>query len=221
MRPLGDPMNRKLVALLLPCLLSTGCRIDEHKDGKGENVSIQTPFGSTSIKTSDSADTAAIGLSAYPGAVAVKNDNGKNDSAANVDMSFGSFHLGVKATSLQTADGQDKVLAFYRKDMAKYGDVIECKNKQPVGQPTRTGQGLTCSDRESVNHDDDSKGVHLHGTLNGHDIDTDSNGKLELRTGSELHQHIVAVEPKDGGTRIGLVMLDLPSQLKDSGRKPE
>ena len=38
---------------------------------------------------------------------------------------------------------------------------------------------------------------------------------MELRTGSELHQHIVDIEAHDGGTKIGLVDLDLPSHLSN------
>jgi hypothetical protein len=69
-----------------------------------------------------------------------------------------------------------------------------------VGTPTRTSQGLTC-DKKDHNHI--------------------SNGKvdLELRSGSEIHQHIVGVEDRDGGTRIGLVLLDLPSHLSNHEHK--
>jgi hypothetical protein len=185
-----------LSASALACLLLSGCHVTNNKNGNKDNVDIGTPFGSMQVKTDTGGDTSAIGLSIYPGATPLKDDN-KDTNSADVNMSFGSFHLGVKAAGYQTPDNQDKVIAFYRKDMAKYGDVIECKGGSPVGQPSHTAQGLNC---------DTQHGTHL--STGDH---TESG--IELRTGSELHQHIVGVESKDGGTRIGLVSLDLPSHL--------
>ncbi|HEY1741528.1 MAG TPA: hypothetical protein VGG18_00075 [Granulicella sp.] len=184
----------------LAALLLAGCHVTTHKDGKNDNVDIGTPFGSMQVKTDNQGNTSTIGIAAYPGAVLVNSNNDKTDKgSADINMNFGSFHLGVKAASYQTSDPQSKVEAFYRKDLARYGDVIECRDNSPVGQPTRTSQGLTCDTKDVKNHiniDDD-----------------DSKSDLELRTGSEQHQHIVGIEAKDGGTKIGLIALDLPSGL--------
>ncbi len=153
------------------------------------------------VKTNDNVDTAGLGLTPYPGAQVVKKAKGHDDGAADVNMSFGNFHLGVKAISYVTPDGADKVLAFYRKDLGKYGAVLQCDGKRAVGEPTRTAEGLTCS------NDKESEGAHLKwGDEKGdHDI--------ELRAGSKAHQHIVAVGKKDGETKIGLVALDLPTNF--------
>jgi hypothetical protein len=203
---------------LSACLLFTGCHIVTHKDGNNDNVDIGTPFGSMHVNTNKDSDTTAIGLTQYPGSVPVKDDGDKDANSANVDMSFGSFHLGVKAASFQTPDAPDKVVAFYRKDLSKFGDVIECRGKQTIGSPSRTSQGLTCADEERnhISAGSDTKSVHMNGLSSDHD------DNLELRAGSETHQHIVGVEPKDGGTKIGLVALELPSQFKSkSGNNPE
>jgi len=127
-----------------------------------------------------------------------------------VNMSFGDFHLGVKAASFQTGDSTDAVIAFYRKDLGRYGDVIECKGDHPIGTPTRTSQGLTCNDKDG------------HGSVHG-SVNVDSEDEVELKAGSETRVHVVGIKPKDGGTRIGLVMLNLPSQLhsKDSNKETE
>lgn len=197
---------RTLALAPLACLLLSGCHVNEHKDGDKENVDISTPFGGMHVKTNNSSDTAAIGLTVYPGAVPVKEDHDTDTNSANVDMSFGSFHLGVKAAGFQTPDQQDKVLAFYRKDLARYGDVIECENDKPVGTPTRTSQGLTCDDNGHTK-------FKAHGDLNGIHVDSSSGSELELRAGSSQHQHIVGLESKNGGTKIGLVALDLPGHM--------
>jgi hypothetical protein len=195
---------RTLAIVPLVCLLLSGCRVSEHKNGTNDKVDIGTPFGSMHVNTNNSGDTSAIGLAAYPGAVPVKDDGDKDGNSANVDMSFGSFHLGVKAASFQTPDSQDKVIAFYRKDLAsRYGDVIECRADHPVDTSTRTSQGLTCDTRD---HN------HIHAGRSSGD-------NIELRAGSEQLQHIVGVEAHDGGTKIGLVALDLPSHLSGHNGK--
>ena len=180
----------------LACLLLSGCHVSEHHNGNNANVNIGTPFGSMHVKTNNSTDTSAIGLAAYPGAIPVKEDGDKDGNSANVNLSFGNFHLGVKAATFQTPDSQDKVLAFYRKDLAaRYGDVIECRGNNSIGSPTHTAQGLTC---DTEDHD------HIHTGVSSSD-------NIELRAGSDQRQRIVGVESRDGGTRIGLVALDLPS----------
>ncbi len=110
-------------------------------------------------------------------------------------MSFGGFKLGVHALELQTGDAQGKVLAFYRKDMSRYGAVITCRGAETVETPARTAEELAC--------DTDNHG------------DTDS--ELQLRAGSPQHQHVVSVHAQDGGTRIGLVALELPGDSKKHG----
>ncbi len=194
-RRLLPPASLLVVSLLVPVLL-TGCRVDTHKNGDDKNVSIATPFGSLNVKTDEANAIARTGLTAYPGASPV-HKQGDDHGAADVNMSFGSFRLGVHAVELQTSDPEDKVLGFYRKDMGRYGGVITCHGHQPVGQPTRTAEGLSC---ESDEHDSDD-------------------GEVQLRAGSQVHQHIVGVHAEDGGTHIGLVALDLPSDAKnhDSG----
>lgn len=189
-------MNIRTVALLASlsasAALLAGCHIDEHKGAKGgDNVDIAVPFASVHVKTDKEADVAGIGLTSYPGAVPVK-DNDHDNGAADINLSFGDFHLGVKAAEFQTPDSPDKVEAFYRKDMARYGDVLKCQGDQALGQPTRTAQGLTCA-QDGKN----PKTMHM-------------GDHADLRAGSPQHQHVVGIEPKNGGTRIGLVMLDLP-----------
>ena len=199
-KPLPGTFRIAATLLLLPLL--AGCRVVHQNDGKdNENVKIATPFGGMSVKTNDNA-VGAVGLSLYPGAVREKKDDHGSDGAADVNLSFGDFHLGVRAASYRTPDAPDKVLAFYRKDMAKYGLVIQCRNNKPVGSPVRTADGLTC-DKDDHN-------------MNGSDTQQD-----ELRAGSKQHQHIVGVELKDGATRIGLVQLDLPKGLTDHGSDSE
>jgi hypothetical protein len=202
----GSHSNFRPVTFLLlgalPITLMLGCRIESKKSesGNGDNVKIATPFGGMSVKTDDSDIAKSTGLPIYPGAVVTKkkNKDDHNDGAADINMSFGNFTLRVKAVSFTTPDPPDQVLAFYKKGLARFGTVIQCKDHTAVGTPTRTPDGLTCSD--------DEKDSHVH-------VDDDISGKTELKAGSKQHQHIVAIDPQDNGTKFGLVALDLPGHF--------
>ena len=184
--------------------LITGCRVDEHKgeDGKNEDVKIATPFGGMSVKTDQYAVEGGVGLSVYPGAVLSKKESGKDNGAADIDINVAGIHVGVKALEYRTKDSPEKVLAFYRKDMAHYGAVILCRGNQAVGTPDHTQDGLSC---------DKEKGGHVHVG--------DEDYTEELKAGSKQHQHIVAVSADGSGAKIGLVALDLPGHLSKGNDK--
>lgn len=185
------PHRPFILLALVSALALSGCRVDTHKHGDNTDVDIGIPFGTMHVKTDEHA-SGTTGLTPYPGA-AVVHKNGHDSGPADVNMNFGSFKLGVHTVEFHTADDQDKVLAFYKKDMGRYGAVLTCRGKEAVGIPVRTGEGLTC------------------GTEN-----SSSDGELQLRAGSDVHQHIVAIRSEDGGTHIGLVALDLPRGIHGS-----
>ncbi len=184
--------------VLVGAVLMSGCRVESDKKGGDDNVKIATPFGGMQVKTNDAMVLEGMGLPGYPGAELVKND--KDHGSADVNMHFGSFHLRVKAASYRTPDSPDKVEAFYRKALERYGDVIQCSDDRPVGEPVRTQEGLTCNDDNT----------HVA-------IDDDMSRKLELKAGSRQHQHIVAINPEGTGTKLGLVALDLPGHSSGNG----
>ena len=202
-------MKRNVAAAaVLGMLLVGGCRIESDKHGDNDNVKIATPFGGMQVKTNDAAVVDGIGLPVYPGAELVKKKK-NNDGAADINMSFGSFQLRVKAASFKTPDSPDQVAAFYRKALRRYGDVIDCQNNQAVGLPAKTAEGLTC-DNEKNNHIT---------------VDDEMSDKRELKAGSKQHQHIVAIDPDGSGSKMGLVSLDLPGHLsfgdKDDDRQKQ
>ena len=191
-------MEAKKVAAVVSVIwaagLMSGCRIESDKKDGNDNVKIATPFGGMTVKTNDDA-VEGLGLPVYPGAELVKKD--KNNGAADVNMSFGSFQLRVKAASYKTTDSPDQVTAFYRKALGRYGDVIQCQHDKPVGSPAQTPEGLTC-DNDDKNHVS---------------VSDDMSGKMQLKAGSKQHQHIVAIDPEGNGTKFGLVALDLPGRV--------
>jgi hypothetical protein len=187
------------VALLVATLMASGCNVRQKSSNGDKNVKIETPIGDIRIDTDESALVSDIGLPIYPGAIRIKK---KADSGAgDVAMSFGGFHLRFKTLNYHTADSPEKVIAFYRQGLATYGDVIECSNNRPVGNPSKTREGLTC---------DNDKGSHIAAS----DVPGDAN--IELKAGSESHQHIVALERQPDGTKFALVALQLPTGQKES-----
>jgi hypothetical protein len=184
-----------VVAAGMAAALLAGCRVETDKHGDSDNVKISTPFGGMQVKTNDAVAVEGLGLPTYPGAQLVKKD--KDNGAADVDMQFGSFQLRVKAVSYQTGDSPEKVEAFYRTGLKRFGDVIACRENRAVGTPVRTLEGLTCDNDKENNYTVDN---HL------------GKGELELKAGSQQHQHIVEIEAQGGGTKIGLVALDLPGK---------
>src|SRR5882762_639776 len=167
-----------VATLVAATVLASGCRIVSDKRNGNDNVKITTPFGGMTVKTNDAAVVEGLGLPVYPGAQLVKKD--KNNGAADVNMSFGSFQLRVKAASYRTQDSPDQVTAFYRKALGRYGDVIQCQNSKATGTPTHTTEGLGC-DNEKENHIS---------------VNDDMSGKMELKAGSKQHQHIAAIDPE-------------------------
>lgn len=188
-----------------------GCRIhvDKGANGEDKNVQVDTPFGGIHVN-SDQTTAADLGLPVYPGAQVVADK--ENDKSADIHMGFGEWELRVMVVNYSTPDSQDKVLAFYKKALGRFGDVLTCQDNAPVGTPTATEEGLTCAEDKHahVQVDDHGQSFGYHSSKNG----------LELKAGSERHQHIVGFENSAAGqTRFALVVVDLPSDSSDKSGK--
>ena len=207
----GVEMKRLGAVLAMSALVAfaTGCRVHVEKGANGEdkNVQVDTPFGGVHVNT-DQTTAADLGLPVYPGAQVVTTEN---DKSADIRMGFGEWQMRIKVVNYATPDSQDKVTAFYKKALTRYGDVIACQDKTPVGEPTKTSEGLTCDDKHGGNLQ-----VNDNGTSYGYH--SGSNG-FELKAGSERHQHIVGFQSSaPGHTRFALVALDLPAGTDGSGK---
>jgi len=164
-----------------------GCSISARHDGQGgadKDVDIKTPLGSLSVHKGAS-DPKETGLALYPGAQAKKDFEG--EGSANVDIS--SPFLGVKVVALKykSDDAPDKVMAFYRKDMAKYGKVLDCSGG--------FNMGYRHHDQDSPVTCEDGRGG------SGHEY------TQELKVGTQNNQRIVAIKPSGGGSEFALVFV--------------
>ena len=179
------------------------------KGANGEDNSVQVDIPGIHVNT-DQTTAADLGLPAYPGAEIVKDS--ENDKSADIHMGFGEWELRVKVVNYSTPDSQDKVVAFYKKALGRYGDVLSCQDNKPAGTPTQTSEGLTCADANGTHVQ-----VNDHGNNYGYHP---GNNGFELKAGSKHHQHIVGFESSaPGQTRFALVALDLPSGTSESAGK--
>jgi len=159
----------------------------------------------------DAQTTAAdVGLPVYPGSKIYKDKD--NDAGADLGFTLGDVHFVLKAVNYVTGDSPAQVLAFYRKPLSRFGEVLECDRGKPVGALTVTHSGLTCADK-----DGSTTGLQVNGSAN-------SGTDHELRAGSPRKFRIVGIDlPHSGSasTRFGLVYLELPKDKDDKDEKKE
>lgn len=142
------------------------------------------------INIVDKASAAQTGLSVYPGAKPADKSQ-KDDSDANIDFSFGGYGLKVVVVRLQTEDAADKVAAFYRNDLARYGSVIDCGDPQaPRAKPSakdadEDDDRIVCKKNES------------------------KRGAITYRVGTRRNQRVASIESSGGFTRINLVRVEV------------
>jgi hypothetical protein len=189
------------LALLLGLIAGCSIAVNKDKNGEDKNVKIDTPFGGVHVN-SDGTTAADVGLPVYPGAqISPKKDD--SDKAADIHFGFGDWQFRLKVVKYHSSDSSDQILAFYRKALGRYGDVIQCSGRTPVGNPTMTREGLTCSDSQ-----------------HGHDVKVDGSSQQSLKAGSKRHQHIVGIDKTDNdGTSFSLVELDLPAGTDGENRE--
>jgi hypothetical protein len=171
-----NPFSRFMVGVLFACIVLCG---------SVASIAQNSGIG-LAMHANSKVSAADIGLPAYPGATPFKDKD--NDSAVDLGFTLGSFHFSVVAANFVTSDTPAQVLAFYRKSLAHYGEVLECDHGRPVGSVAVTGSGLTCSNPR-----------------NGSSTDH------ELRAGVPDKYRLVGIDKSQpGSTRFALVYLDLP-----------
>ena len=137
------------------------------------------------------ADATDIGLPAYPGAI--KKSDLDGDKAG---FSFGvwgeSFGLKVAVVSYRSVDSVEKVAAFYRDALAKYGPVLDCTlNRKRAGG--------------SHDHHDDDAEKDKPVTC---DNDTIQGGGRLYKVGTHRDQRVFKAKPWHDGASFELVRVE-------------
>jgi len=187
------------VAPTIALVMLAGCNIHAHKDGTERNVSISSPLGGLKVRT-DNVDPKDTGLSVYPGARLKPQTNEHNQGTANVNIDTPWFGLKVVAVTYLSDDPQTKVWDYYKKEMSKYGRVLECKSGSSDMNAESNEKGdLTCRDNGNK-----KKGMHI-----------DPND-VQLKVGTEDRQRLVGFKPSGNGTEFSLVYVVTHGESKDT-----
>jgi hypothetical protein len=195
-------LSRNVVAQLAPAALLAalivlpGCSInvkDKDKSGEGR-VDITTPMGD--IHVNEQPDVRETGLTLYAGAKPAPKESGDDKKSANVNISGLGFTLKVVAAEFQSDDPPEKVLAYYNKELQKFGKPIECHGRWTGGDVNA-----------ELHKKEGSKPVTCRTNEGGDSV--------ELKVGTEENQHIVAVKPEGKGTRFALVYVRTHSGKDD------
>jgi hypothetical protein len=172
------------LAFLLFGACSVNVKDKSHGDGSAR-VDIKSPVGD--LHVDEQPDIAQAGLSIYPGAKPAPKANSDDDKQANVNLSMPGFALKVVAAEFQSDDPKDKILAYYNKELQKYGKPVECHGNWTGGDAN-----------VEAGKKDGNKPVSC-GNSKGNGDST------ELKVGTENNQHIVAVKPEGKGSHFALV----------------
>jgi hypothetical protein len=164
------------IGLLAACSVN----VKKEKNGQDKQVDIRTPMGG--IHVSKDVSPEDVGVSVYPGATLREKGNGE-DKSANVNLSGFGYGLRVVALEYESKDAPEKVVAFYKDQLKKYGDVLVCHTA-----------GL------NVN-----AGIRKHNDSHELACEGDSGHNIELKVGTQENQHIVAIEPSGSGSNFSLV----------------
>jgi hypothetical protein len=168
-----------LAMLLLP---ACSVNVKKEKNGEDKQVDITTPMGG--IHVSKGANPEDVGMAIYPGARLKQKDNSGDDKSANVNISGFGFGLKVVALEYESNDAPDKVIAYYKDQLKRYGNVLVCHTRHldlntDVNERNQGSHELTCEGSSGTN--------------------------IELKVGTKENQHIVAVEPQGSGSSFSLV----------------
>jgi hypothetical protein len=184
-----------VVATLAALLLLPACSVNVKKEGNGQDkqVDVNTLFGG--VHVSKQADISDIGLAVYPGAHLKEKDSDGSDKSANVNISGFGYGIKVVALEYESDDAPAKVLSFYKDQLKKYGNVLECHTSR-LNLDMKKGHRSFNDSRELT-------------------CDGEQGGNVELKAGREDDQHIVEVESEGKGSSFSLVFVRLHGKDAD------
>ena len=180
------PSSLWLPPALIGAILISSCSVNVKKEANGEDkhVDIKTLIGG--IHVSNDAEVSDTGLAVYPGAHLKQKDSNGDDKNANVSISGFGYGLKVVALEYESGDSPERLIGFYKDQLKKYGDVLECHSSSHLDVNMNLAD-KTHSDSHTLT------------------CESGSGNHVELKVGTKENQHIVAVEPEGKGSSFSLV----------------
>lgn len=176
-------MTRYIVNAIAVALLFSASLLAQDSDSKDKNFDVRSSVGDLHIGAD--ADARKAGLPLYPGAIPAKSKDKDGDSdKVNLGLLTEAFGIKLIVAKYDSDDAPDKVIDFYRDKLKKYGKVLECHTKEHGGDVHNDSD-------DSKDSDAKNKPLKCEG---------DNSGPVtELKVGTEDNEHIVSVEPREGG----------------------
>jgi len=167
-----------VLALFMCAAISPAARAQDNQNKKDDDSF------SAGINLSAKADAKDVGLPVYPGSQPHKD---KDDDSSSVNFGLFGGSLGVKfaVMKMETGAAPDKVAAFYKKALKKYGEVLDC-----TSAPALTQEQKDANEKSNTLACDD---------------DHAEKGAYVFKAGKRDDQHIVSVERGAPGTVYNLV----------------
>jgi hypothetical protein len=182
-------------AALLTLSASTA-RAQQDNGSDDKHLDVRSSAGD--LHVGNDADVRDIGLPVYPGARLKRDDDGKN--SANVGIFTAAFGMKLVVLNYDSDDSPDKVIAYYRDKLKKYGKVLECHTNEHGGD-VHVNAGK--------NDSNGSAAVKCEGDNTG--------SVIELKVGTQDRQHLVSVESsaKNSGSTFALVYVHMRGKQGD------
>jgi hypothetical protein len=158
--------------MILLAIAKTPLLKAQDKDGAGIVVS-----GKANVKD--------IGLPIYPGSKP-HQDKDDDSTGANLGLWGGGAGFKLAVLKLESGDSPERIAAFYKKALSKYGNVLDCSSPSPAAKNAEkadSSKALTCGD------------------------DQPEKGGMLYKSGTKDHQHIVGIQPNGQGTIYQLVKI--------------
>lgn len=133
-----------------------------------------------------------VGLPIYPGARPHKEKE-DDSTSAKFGLWGGSFGFKLAVVKLESNDSPQKVAAFYKKALAKYGTVLDCS-----AASSQTGDKDESESSKKLSCENDKP----------------KPGEMEFKAGAKEKQHIVGIEPNGNGSLFQLVYVESPDSDK-------
>lgn len=135
----------------------------------------------------------SVGLPIMPGAVRRTDKNSDTDgSGVNFSAWAGVFGLKIVVLQLSTPESSARVADYYRRELARFGEVIDCSANASNPGPKKAAR------------DKDGNKISLDCSSDGR---SSSGGEYVFKAGTPKNFRLVNVEPKDGQTNINLVRI--------------
>jgi hypothetical protein len=174
-----EALGAIMLGILLVAALPSAAQ-DNKDSGKSDTEMGRNSIGFIASKEASAKD---VGLPLYPGARPHK-DTSDESAAVRLGLWGGNSGFKLAVLKLESNDAPEKVAAFYRKALAKYGKVLDCSDSSKATGEKAMGSStneLTCEDEQP------------------------KSGEFVLKAGTKEEQHVVGIKASGDLTLFQLV----------------